>query len=154
MAPKATEDTIIASFLSDLIVEEGRKYTMKSVDCKTMEHSEYMTMKNFVSNQVKHVIGMRQTAKTQVTDVRYARLGKVAAEKEKQMRRKVHRVAGNIAGELIDITAFASMIAKGALVTGCTKRSPVTGQRGGAKSRQHLGAFPAGSPPRLWAPLS
>ena len=99
MAPKATEDTIIASFLSDMIVEEGRKYVLNSVDCVASEHSEYMTKKNYFSNQVKHTIGMRQTAKTQVTDIRYARLGKVAAEKEKQKRRKVHRAAGKIAGQ-------------------------------------------------------
>ena len=71
-APKATEDTIIASFLTDLAVEEGYKYSMKTVDCVASEHSEFMELHNYMNNSVVHCIGMRQTAKTQVTDIREA----------------------------------------------------------------------------------
>jgi hypothetical protein len=35
------EDTIIASELSDLIVEEGYEYAFKSVDCVASEHGAH-----------------------------------------------------------------------------------------------------------------
>lgn len=56
---KATEDTIIASELSDLIVEEGYDYAFKSVDCVASEHAEHMDAKSYVNNQVVHSIGLR-----------------------------------------------------------------------------------------------
>ena len=58
---KATEDTIIASWLCDLIREEGYEYALKSVDCVASEHSKHMDEKSFLSNQVQHTIGPRQT---------------------------------------------------------------------------------------------
>ena len=52
------------------------------MDCVASEHTEYMQLHGWMHNQPKHTIGMRQTAKTQITDVRYARMVHVAAEKE------------------------------------------------------------------------
>ena len=42
--------------------------------------------------QPKHTVGMGQTWTTQVTDVRFARLGKVVAEETKQRLRRLHRI--------------------------------------------------------------
>ena len=104
-APKATEDTIIASFLTDLAVEEGYAYTMKTVDCVASEHSEFMELHNFMNNSIVHCIGMRQTAKTQVTDIREAVIGKCGGEKVKQKRRRLKRLAGHMSGEASDLTS-------------------------------------------------
>lgn len=77
--PKATEDGVIAAWLSDLVVEEGDKFSMSSTDCVACEHTPELRVKKWLNNSVQHTIGMRQTAKTQVTDVRFARAAKVAA---------------------------------------------------------------------------
>ncbi|CAK0899969.1 unnamed protein product [Prorocentrum cordatum] len=102
---KATEDTIIASFLTDLSVEEGYQYSLKTVDCVASEHSEIMDLHNYMHNQVVHTIGMRQTAKTQVTDVREAVIGKAGGEKVKHQRRRLKRLAGNMSGQASDLTS-------------------------------------------------
>ena len=104
-APKATEDTIIASFLTDLAVEEGYKYSMKTVDCVASEHSEFMERYNYMNNSVVHCIGMRQTAKTQVTDIREAKIGKDGGEKIKHKRRKLKKLVGRMVGQASDLTS-------------------------------------------------
>ena len=69
---------------------------MKSTDCVAAESTPQMEEKVFNSNQVSHKAGPRQTAKTQITDIRFSRLIKVAAEKFKRKRRRVHRLNGKI----------------------------------------------------------
>ncbi len=96
---KATEDTIIASWLSDLIVEDGFTQCLKSVDCVASEHTPHMVTKQYLNQQIPHTIGMRQTAKTQVTDVRFAKMAKNGAEDIKAQRRRVHRVRNKERGE-------------------------------------------------------
>ena len=96
---KATEDTIIASWLSDLIVEGGFKQCLKSVDCVASEHTPHMVTKHFLNQQIGHTIGMRQTAKTQVTDVRFAKIAKNGAEEIKAKRRRVHRLRNRGLGQ-------------------------------------------------------
>ena len=71
MQEKATEDTIIAAELSNLIREEGYEFALKSVDCVASENTEVMDALSFLNNQVQHTVGMRQTFKTQITDVRF-----------------------------------------------------------------------------------
>ena len=65
---KATEDGVIAAWLSDLIVQEGDKFSLSTTDCVASEHSAEMRLKIWFNNSVEHVIGMGQTGKTQVTD--------------------------------------------------------------------------------------
>eukprot|EP00959_Pyramimonas_sp_CCMP1952_P123753 2587329-Pyramimonas_sp.AAC.1 len=48
---------------------------------------------------------MRQTAKTQVTDVREAVIGKAGGEKVKHQRRRLKRLAGNMSGQASDLTS-------------------------------------------------
>jgi hypothetical protein len=40
---------------------------MSTTDCAACEHCPQMKMKNYLNNQPKHIIGMRQTASTQVS---------------------------------------------------------------------------------------
>ena len=40
---------------------------MSTTDCVASEHGPQMKMKNYLNNQPKHIIGMRQTASTQVS---------------------------------------------------------------------------------------
>jgi len=40
---------------------------MSSTDCVASEHCDNVRLRNFANNQVKHIIGMRQTASTQVS---------------------------------------------------------------------------------------
>ena len=77
---KATKDSIIASWLAELIEDNGIKQCLKSVSCVASEHTPHMETKNYLSQQIVHCIGMRQTAATQVTHVRFARIGKRAGE--------------------------------------------------------------------------
>ena len=88
---KATEDGVIAAWLSDLIVKEGDKFSLSSTDCVASEHSPEMRLKKWLNNSVQHTIGMRQTAKTQVTDIRYAKIGKEAAKLMMAWRRRLDR---------------------------------------------------------------
>ena len=48
---------------------------------------------------------MRQTAKTQVTDIREAVIGKDAGEKAKHRRRRLKRLAGRMDGQASDLTS-------------------------------------------------
>jgi len=65
---------------------------MTTTDCVACEHGPYMKVKNYLNNQPKHTIGMRQTASTQVTDVRFAKLGKDAGRATKVRLRRLHRL--------------------------------------------------------------
>ena len=100
---KATEDTIVAASLSDLFREEGYEYALKSIDCVSAEHNDIMDEVSFLNNQIQHSIGPRQTAKTQITDIRYARMCKVAANAEKIKRRRYHRQLAERTGRKSDM---------------------------------------------------
>ena len=102
---KATEDTIIAAELSDLWREEGYEYALKSVDCVASEHTETMDAKSFLNNQIQHSVGVRQTAKTQITDIRFSRLIKVVGEKKKRARRRIHRLTSALRGKTTDLNS-------------------------------------------------
>ena len=103
---KATEDSVIAGMLSDLIVEEGHRFALSTTDCVASEHSPQVQLKNWLNNQPKHTIGMRQTFRTQVTDLRYAKLGKDGAEACKHRRRRLHRLKAK------QESATSSLVAK------------------------------------------
>ena len=89
--PRATEDGSIAVWLNDLSVEEGDRFTLSSTDCVSSEHSPEVRLRKWLNNSPQHTIGIRQTAKQQVTDIRFAKLGKDAAEALKPHRRRLHR---------------------------------------------------------------
>ena len=63
-----------------------------------------MQLKNWLCNQVNHCIGIKQTAKTQVTDIRFAKLGKDAANGKKTERRRLRRIKAkkqSVAAQLV-----------------------------------------------------
>ena len=112
---KATEDGVIVAWLSDLIVKEGDKFSLSTTDCVGSEHSPSMRLKKWLNNSVQHTIGMRQTAKTQVTDIRYAKIGKDGAKPMMTMRRRLHRekakkkgVAPTLVSTHLDLMNIAS----------------------------------------------
>ena len=84
---KATEDSLIAHWLSDLN-REVYEFQLVSTDCVSSEHTDITKARKFSNNQVDHVVGPRQTAKTQVTDIPFAKRLKDGGEKAKQSRRR------------------------------------------------------------------
>ena len=93
---KATEEGVIVAWLSDLIVKEGDEFSLSTTDCVSSEHSPSLRLKKWLNNSVQHTIGMRQTGKTQVTDVRFAKIGKDGAKGMLTMRRRLHRKAARM----------------------------------------------------------
>ena len=63
---------------------------MISTDANASEHSPEVRLKKWLNNSVQHTIGMRQTDKTQVTDVRFAKLAKDGANLMMATRRRLH----------------------------------------------------------------
>ena len=111
--PKSTEDGIIAAWLSDLNVEEGDRFSLNSTDCVASEHSTEMRLKKWLNNSVQHTIGMRQTWATQVTDVRFAKIGKDGAESMRsrrfyhRLKAKQFRVASTLCSAHLDLMLLA-----------------------------------------------
>ncbi len=68
--------------------EAGAKVGALATDCVASEHSPELRLKKWLNNSVQHAIGMRQTAKTQVTDVRFAKLAKDSAKPMMAIRRR------------------------------------------------------------------
>ena len=99
---KATQDTIIASWLAELFHEEGHKYAITSVDCVASVDPAHMDEISYVSNQVQYMTGPRQTAKIRITDVRFARMIKQAGEKVITHCRRVRRVKTKLNGRSPD----------------------------------------------------
>ena len=50
------------------------------------EHADEVRQLDFLRNQMKHTIGNKQTARLQVTDIRYAKCGKV---RQNQIKPKI-----------------------------------------------------------------
>ena len=69
-------DEQVSCFLSELIVEEEYSQCLQSVDLFSGEHTDSTMLTNYLNQQVKHTIGPKVTSKVQVTDVRFAKLGK------------------------------------------------------------------------------
>ena len=67
---------MIATWLSDLI-KENYPYALKSVDKCSSEHTDLVNDVSFLNDQIQHTVGYK--AATGVTDIRFARLAKVAA---------------------------------------------------------------------------
>jgi hypothetical protein len=78
--PQAYEDEIIVFWLSELDAETSVQ-SVCQVDMFAGELTEGVQAINFCRQQAKHILGPKQTAKLQVTDVKFAKLGKDAAQK-------------------------------------------------------------------------
>ena len=72
-------------------MQEGDKFSLSTTDCVASEHSPSMRLKKWLNNSVQHTIGMRQTAKPSVTDIRYAKMAKDAAKTMMTLRRRLQR---------------------------------------------------------------
>ena len=79
---KANEGSLIACWHSYLN-REAYASALVSTDCVSSARTDITKARKFSNNQVDHTIGPRQTATTQVTDIRFARLGKYVCEKVK-----------------------------------------------------------------------
>ena len=77
---------MIATWLSDLI-KENYPYALKSVDKCSSEHTDLVNDVSFLNDQIQHTVGYK--AATGVTDIRFARLAKVAANATMADRRYV-----------------------------------------------------------------
>ena len=97
-------DEVICSFHSELIAEEQTQLAQEAqrteeeaggvfhqVDMFSGELSENVSLLNFIRQQVKNVIPPKQTARCQVTDIRFAKLGKDELMKLKAKQRKAMR---------------------------------------------------------------
>ena len=76
LQPEATEDEVICSFLSEQAGNEANQCIMQ-VDMFKGEHTAKVRERNSLPPQVKHCIGMHQTSKRQLTDIIFARIGKL-----------------------------------------------------------------------------
>ena len=66
------------------------EFAVSTTDCRICEHGSQMMAKRLLNNQIKHVVGNRQTASTQVTDIHYKTIGKAAGEKTMLELRMLH----------------------------------------------------------------
>jgi hypothetical protein len=90
--PRAYQDEIICSMLTKVLDEEtGGKGAHLLVDMFGGELTPHMEAVNYVLKQPKSLVGPKQTAKTQIIDVFFARFGKVAADKMKVLLRRLMR---------------------------------------------------------------
>ena len=80
------------SWLTELVAESNIKQCLKSVEYVASEHTPHMETKNYLSQQIVHCIGVRQSDKTSVTDLRFARIAKLAGDKVKAKRRRLCRI--------------------------------------------------------------
>ena len=90
-SPNAYQNEVTCSLHSELLEEEFPEGCVHQVDMFAGELTEVVENLNFVRNQVKTVIPPKQTAKVQVTDILYSRIGKAAGNKAKQQLRRDQR---------------------------------------------------------------
>ena len=87
---EATMDEMICGLLTDTDAEDAEKHkatqTMVQVDLCGGEHTQFSREVKFLHNQPQTTIGNKQTARLQVTDIRYARCGKV---RQNQIKPKI-----------------------------------------------------------------
>jgi len=90
--PRAYQDEVICSMLTKVLDEEcGGKGAHLLVDMFSGELTEHMEALNYLLHQPKSLVGPKQTAKTQIIDIFFARFGKVAAERLKTLLRRAMR---------------------------------------------------------------
>jgi len=98
-SPNAYQNEVACSAHSKLLQEECPNGCLDWVDMFSGELTEHMEAVNFLRNQVKTVIPPKQTAKAQVTDLHFARVGKAAGNAEKQRLRLAQKRAASSKGE-------------------------------------------------------
>ena len=94
---EATMDESISHFLVDLRSNEA-KHLLLEVDCVGCEQTLHVTGYKFLHNQVQHNIGVKQTARMQITDIRYAKIGKDAQRPEAAAIRRGQRLRASREG--------------------------------------------------------
>ena len=66
------------------------EFAVSTTDCRSCEHCSQMKAKRFLNNQIVHIVGVRQTESTQVTDIHYKTIGKAAGEETMVELRRLH----------------------------------------------------------------
>ena len=66
------------------------EFAVSTTDCRSCEHGSQMKAKRFLNNQMTHLVGVRQSASTQVTDIHYKTIGKAAGEETMVELRRLH----------------------------------------------------------------
>ena len=96
-----TMDEMICGLLTQTDREDlerrGHSQSVLQVDLFGGEHTEYSLDQKWLANQPQNTIGQKQTAKLQLTDIRFAKLAKVRQERHKpKIRTKLRRAAGRL----------------------------------------------------------
>ena len=118
------EDEIICDFHSELLSRECRQ-VVHQVDMFAGELTEHMEEVNFKRQQAKHVIGMKQTFRCQLTDVGFAANGKKAGEVKKRELRRAQRVRAAREGvsAKLEASAFELLSVAVAMHADCVQRN-------------------------------
>ena len=98
-SPNAYQNEVACSAHSKLLEKECPNGCLDWVDMFSGELTEHMEAVNFLRNQVKSVIPPKQTAKAQVTDLHFSRVGKAAGNAEKQKLRLAQKRVASAKGE-------------------------------------------------------
>ena len=87
----AYQNEVVCSFMSREYEKKWPSGCLHMVDMFSGELTEHMESVNFLRNQVKAVVPPKQTAKAQVTDLLFARIGKAAGSQMKSELRRAQR---------------------------------------------------------------
>ena len=98
-SPNAYQNEVACSAHSKLLAREMPNGCLDLVDMFSGELTEHMESMNWLHNQVKAVIPPKQTAKAQVTDLHFSRIGKVAGNEAKRILRIAQKRAASNKGE-------------------------------------------------------
>ena len=104
---EACEDEAICCMLAELLHAEHPDGCLLSVDMFGGEHTACSAANQFCLNQVMHTVGPHVTAKQQITDIRFAKLGKDAQKVEARKIRRGQRMRAVQDGTAARLTASA-----------------------------------------------
>ena len=90
-SPNAYQNEPSCSLHTELLEEEFPNGCLHQVDMFSGELTEVVESQNYCRNQVKTIIPPKQTAKAQVTDILFSRIGKAAGNEKKQELRRAQR---------------------------------------------------------------
>ena len=66
------------------------EFAVDTTDCRSCQHCPPVKATRFLNNQMTHLVGVRQSASTQVTDIHYKTIGKAAGEETMVELRRLH----------------------------------------------------------------
>ena len=102
-SPNAYQNEVVCEAMSAELAELFPNGCLHQVDMFSGELTELLEQANFLRHQPKKVIPSKQTAKSQLTDLRWARLGKAAGNQEKRRLRLLQRRKAAEGGEAADL---------------------------------------------------